>query len=404
MKKVVIIGGGTFEPIRNHLSLAAPAFGSTAKNLYSLLKESLHDKYKVEILLTKMADSNSKLTSNVDVENAVNELLKDNNVAGIVLNVAFCDYAAKVGEVESSFHAERLHTADGPIQVTLTPTDKVIKKIRMSRPDIFLIGFKTTTNADENTQFMTALRMMKGTKCNLVLANDTANRRNMILTPEETAYSITTDREQVLSELAKMISMRIGLTYNRSNHITSESFDIKQTSPKSFQKVVDFLINNGGFIENNGNGFTPGHFCYRSGKTQFFSSQRKADHRLVFTEGWSKVDVNQDEFIVTGKRKASVGARSQWLMLTKHPEYDCIIHTHNPLKLGSMIPVASQKPFQCGSLECGMNTVNNLGDFGIAKAVYLDKHGANIVFKSTEDPDKVIDFIKNNIELGIKTT
>lgn len=71
---------------------------------------------------------------------------------------------------------------------------------------------------------------------------------------------------------------------------------------------------------------------------------------------------------------------------------------------GSLIPIADQKPFQCGSLECGLNTTNNLMDFGIAKAVYLDKHGPNILFKSTENPDEVIEFIKSNIQLGVKTT
>lgn len=34
MKKIIILGGGTFSPIRNHLSLCAPAFGTTAKYLY----------------------------------------------------------------------------------------------------------------------------------------------------------------------------------------------------------------------------------------------------------------------------------------------------------------------------------------------------------------------------------
>lgn len=43
-------------------------------------------------------------------------------------------------------------------------------------------------------------------------------------------------------------------------------------------------------------------------------------------------------------------------------------------------------------------------EFDGIKAVYLNKHGANILFKSTENPDNVIQFIKDNLELGIKTT
>ena len=70
--------------------------------------------------------------------------------------------------------------------------------------------------------------------------------------------------------------------------------------------------------------------------------------------------------------------------------------------MGSKIPVTPQKPFQCGSLECGLNTVNNMGDFNNIRAVYLDKHGANILFSSKSSPYDIIDFIKDNIELGVK--
>lgn len=34
MKKIIILGGGTFMPIRNHLSLCAPAFGRTAQQIH----------------------------------------------------------------------------------------------------------------------------------------------------------------------------------------------------------------------------------------------------------------------------------------------------------------------------------------------------------------------------------
>ena len=101
-------------------------------------------------------------------------------------------------------------------------------------------------------------------------------------------------------------------------------------------------------------------------------------------------------------RKPSVGARSQWLLLQEYPEYDCIIHTHNPQKEESLISKVEQKPFQCGSLECGLNTMNNIKDYDGIKAIFLEKHGVNILFKSSEDPEKIKEFIKNNIELGTK--
>jgi len=397
IRKTIILGGGTFEPVRNHLSLAAPAFGQTAKHL----KVLLHD---AELVLTKMADSNSKLITNKDVENYIDTLLEDQNIGTIILNVAFCDYKAlPMDGIENDWHGERLRTDNGNITLELTPTEKVIKKIRLKRPDIFLVGFKTTTNKTSEEQFLIGLKMMKSVKCNLVLANDTVTRNNMILTAEETIYGETTDRNDVLAELAEMIEMRSNLTYNPSNFIDSESYFISDM-PDNFQTVIQYLIENVGFIENNSNGFTPGHFCWKNSDSSFFSSQRKANHNLVFTEGMSLVEVNEDKFTVKGRRKASVGARSQWLILIENPEYDCIIHTHNPLKEGSLINTVPQKPYQCGSLECGLNSLNGLSynkDYDV-KAVYLDKHGANILFKSSTTPSIIIDYINKNIELGIK--
>ena len=397
MRKTIILGGGTFEPIRNHLSLSAPAFGTTAIRLNELITDS-------ELVLTKMADRRSKLITNSDVEKYIDLLIEDNDVGTIVLNVAFCDFRSNsIDGVECGLHADRLKTIDGNLTIELTPTDKIISKIRIKRPDIFLVGFKTTTNKSSEEQFLIALKMMKSTKCNLVLANDTVTRNNMVITPEETIYHETLNRDEVLNGLSEIIRLRSNLTYNHSIFTEVESTDIENT-PESFRQVIRFLIDNGGFIENNGNGFTPGHFCYRMDNRRFLSSQRKANHNLVFEEGMSIVEVNDDEFYVSGNRKASVGARSQWLILDDNKDFDCIIHTHNPMKESSTMNVVPQRHVQCGSIECGLNTLNGMiyiDDLNI-KVVYLDKHGVNILFNSKTDSSTIINFIKENIELGVK--
>jgi len=395
MKRVLILGGGTFEPIRNHLALSAPAFGTTAKQIHEMVPNS-------ELVLTTMAHPDSLLKSNEDVEKHINTLLLDQNVGTIILNVAFCDFKAEpINDVPNGFHADRLKTSEGQIPIILTPTHKIISQIRHKRPDIFLVGFKTTTNKSSEDQFLIALHMMKQTKCNLVLANDTVTRLNMVITPEETIYGETTNRRQALAELVNITLLRNNLTYNPSEFRRLPSISIG-TTPNTFQQVIKYLVDNKGFIENNGNGFTPGHFCYKLDNCSFLSSQRKANHNEVFINGMSLVTVNNDVFTVTGDKKASVGARSQWLILQENPEYDCIIHTHNPLIEGSNIPIAEQRPYQCGSLECGVNTVTNMKEFNGIKAVYLNKHGANILFKSTDPVEKIISFINSNILLGVK--
>lgn len=395
-KRTLILGGGTFNPIRNHLALAAPAFGKTAKILKTMLPEA-------ELVLTKMADSNSNLITNADVDKFLESQLNDPNLGVIILNVALCDYETQIGDIPSGLNAKRLKTKEGPVEVTLTPSDKLLGKIRRKRPDIFLVAFKTTTGEDEQTQFLTALKMMKSAKCNLVLANDLHTKLNMVITAEETIYGKTTDRLASLKELVDILKLRSNGTYNRTNFQENKNLPIQEHTPKSFQKVVRFLIDNQGFIENNGNGFTPGHYCFKNSENSMISSQRKSNHNKVFEEGMGLVTVDKDGiFTATGVRKPSVGARSQWILLNAYPDHDCIVHTHNPLKEGKILSTVEQRPYQCGSLECGMNTLKGIKDYDGIKAVYLDKHGANIIFKSSMDPDKVIAFIKEYLELGVK--
>jgi len=339
----------------------------------------------------------------------LDELIEDKTVGTIVMNVALCDFKAlPIDENENGWHGKRLKTSEGDLTITLTPTDKIISKIRKARPDIFLVGFKTTTNETSNDQFLIALKMMKSSKCNLVLANDTVTRNNMIITPEETIYGETVLRYSVIEELCEMIEMRQSLTYHRGEFIVGKDIPF-ENAPENFKEVMGFLLDNGGYIENNGNGFTPGHFCYRSDvfeSNDFISSQRLVNHNDVRENGMTYVTTAGmcKSFTYLGSKKASVGARSQALLLSENPEYDFIVHTHNPLKKDSLIPITPQKPFQCGSIECGVNTLNHLGDFNDRniKAVFLEKHGINMLFKKTTKSEDVIEFLKNNIELGVK--
>lgn len=399
MRKIVI-GGGTFAPVANHLSLCAPAFGGAARYISSMLD--------AELVLTKMADPQGhhppvngfKLSTNKDVSDYIDTLIEDPDVKLIVLSVAFCDFEYPGGD----FHGDRVKTADGDMSLDVKVAEKVIDKIRRARPDIFLVGFKTTTNATTEEQFLSGLNMMKRAKCNLVLANDTVTRNNIIITPEETYYGDTTDRKDALYELCVMVDARMKCTYTRTVFNEQDSYPASTLHP-NMQQVLRYLIDNGGYIENNGRGFTPGHFCERTSENAFLSSQRLADHNRVFEEGMSLVRVNGEQFEVFGRRKASVGARSQWLMLKNNPDYPFIIHTHNPLKLGSRLNLVPQKPFQCGSTECGMNTLNGLQDFGNGiLAVYLHKHGINMMFRRDVAPQTVIDFLNNNVVLGKKVT
>jgi hypothetical protein len=100
--------------------------------------------------------------------------------------------------------------------------------------------------------------------------------------------------------------------------------------------------------------------------------------------------------------KASAGARSQFHVLGKFPDLDCIIHFHCPLKpdFDKRIGIREQFPYECGSTECGINTAEGMQridqDFAV---VMLDKHGPNICFSSKANPKKIMEFIINNFDL-----
>jgi hypothetical protein len=46
----------------------------------------------------------------------------------------------------------------------------------------------------------------------------------------------------------------------------------------------------------------------------------------------------------------------------------------------------------------------DLGDGVVVKAVMLENHGPNILFRSTDDPQKTIDFINRNFNFDANTS
>lgn len=126
-----------------------------------------------------MADLKSEIVTNDDVEKLVDSLLEDKDTGTIIMNVALCDYETEINGISGKY-APRLETSLGQIPVILTPTKKIINKIRIQRPDIFLVGFKSTTNKTPDEQYFIALRAMKSSKQNLTFANDIVTRNRII--------------------------------------------------------------------------------------------------------------------------------------------------------------------------------------------------------------------------------
>ncbi|CAA6815142.1 MAG: Unknown protein [uncultured Aureispira sp.] len=195
---ILILGGGTFYPVRNHLSIAAPAFGTTARWLHEALVDS-------DLVLTKMADARSSLLTNADVKAFVQEALNKEPLRCLIMNVALCDYEGTIGTVASGKDAQRLQSRAGKQVMDLTPSDKVIASIKEQRPDVFLVGFKTTTNFSPAEQQAAAYRMLSESKGDLVLANDTVTRHNLLINAANECLIASDDRIEVLKGLVTKI-------------------------------------------------------------------------------------------------------------------------------------------------------------------------------------------------------
>lgn len=405
-KKVHIIGGGTYSYVRTHLALCAPAFGTTALLLRSMCLEH-SDKLDVELHLTKMADPRSNLVTNADVAKLIDSIVSDVSTKIVFFNPALVDFdATYITDVQDpktiGKNAPRLMTSHGNHTVVITPTEKIVKKIRKERKDIFLVAFKTTSGATDDEQYRQGLKLLKSSGCNLVLANDTVTRNNMIITPEESRYHVSTDRNFVLKNLVDMAYLRSHLTFTRSTVISGDSVSwYSEYVPSSLRTVVEYCIASNAYKPFLG--VTVGHFAAKLNDTTFLTSKRKTNFNEIGKNGLVLVKTDGSDNVIAYGSKPSVGGQSQRIIFNEHKDYDCIVHFHCPKLDSSDVPTVSQREYECGSHECGSNTSRGLKKFGNLSAVYLHNHGPNIVFNKGIDPKEVIKFITSNFDLNAKT-
>lgn len=425
MKKTIhVIGGGTIHHVRNHLGLVATAWGETAKSLAALCEQEIPD-LDTHLHLTRMAGGPKDLETVEDVSNLLDLICADPNTKIVFMNAAMVDFGASVMEwfaptdklsdkmaiVNSNAYADgnpyggkyagRLSSKKN-YSLSLHAKPKVISGIRKNRKDIFLIGFKTTVNATEDEQYLAGLDLLKKSSCNLVLANDVFHHRNMIITPEEARYCVTTNRKEVLRELVKMAKLRSQLTFTRSTVVDGQP--VPWDSPEVFpalRTVVDHCIKLGAYKPFNG--ATVGHFACKINDNTFLTSIRKSNFNDLHKLGLVRIVTDGPDSVIAYGAKPSVGGQSQRIVFSEHPEYDSIVHFHCPIRPGSKVPTVSQREYECGSHQCGDNTSKGLTKFGNLSVIYLDQHGPNIVFHHSINPQEVIDFIEANFDLADKT-
>lgn len=199
MSKVVIYGGGTISHIRNHLGLCAFSRGTTARKLKQHLLYA-------DMRLTFMGSETSNIVTNDDLEADLRIQLADPYVKYIIMSSAICDFNGTIGGVESGSHALRLETSKGSNVIDIDPSDKLISLIKAIRPDIYVVGFKTTTGESWSRREAKAVQMLKA-GVDTVFVNDTVTRNNMLV---NAAGCELAGRENVLESLANTIKIEQG--------------------------------------------------------------------------------------------------------------------------------------------------------------------------------------------------
>lgn len=422
IKKVHIIGGGTVSHVRPHFALCAPAYGETAKKLahkFSIYHDSEgsldpNTVYSVTTHLTRMAGGGPGAPeTNEDIDALISSIVADPESKIVIMSAALCDYTGYViggdrdnrAGTKSGKDQPRLNTSLGGQEMRITPAEKIIKKIRAERKDIFLVGFKTTSGADERDQYIAGLTLLKKNSCNLVFANDVHTRRQMIITPEQARYAEDMTRDQALDHLVYMVMKRSHNHFTRSTIVEGDNVQWTDPSiPDSLRKVVEHCVARNAykpFPGKSGNWSTVGHFAFKLSDSSFITSRRSTNFNSLGNEdvGMVRIDSSGPDSVIAHGSRPSVGGQSQRIIFSEHEGYDCIVHAHVPLRDGSKVPVRSQAEYECGSHECGKNTSDGLKQFGNVKAVFLDKHGPNIVFNHKTDPEEVIRFIEENFDL-----
>ncbi len=431
MRRFYVVTGGTMVHIAPHFALCAPAFGQVGAEIARGLGAL---DLSVTLVRTRMALGGAspsdeeatlysgagirRLETNEDLRALLDHLVALPDTRAIVLAAAVCDWEPEhlsiAGASVESFgkDVERLTSSAGSIALRLRTSDKLLARVRRHRKDIFLVAFKATAGKRREETYAAGLALLKRASANLVLANDVNEHHNVVITPEEFPY-YAASREEAVSTLCEMVRDRSGLDFVRTIVRDEERANVielheRGAIPSNFVPVLRALIARGAYKPFLGR--TTGHFgCLVLDEAlpyRRISSVRKVDHNRVLEEGMARIYGHEDGRIVAGGAKPSVGEHTQGRIYEElDGKVHSIVHFHSPTRRSEgVVPVATQRPFECGSVQCAENTATHMIEVspGIY-AVQLEGHGPNIAFHRDVDSERVLAFIEEHFDLAEKT-
>ena len=422
-----IITGGAYHYIRPHFTSGAPGRGETGKMLGHMFRGELQARrsdMQVMVHNTHAAGGPKNMTTNADIRNFVQSLVAIQATRMVVLAAALADYepvSMEMDRVGGYGHwwdqpvgrsNPRLETRLIPeVTVKYKAAEKVLPIVRKERKDIYLVGFSASSNFSADEQYIKGLNTLKEASANLVFANDDVTGQCMVITPEEARYGVSKDRDASLCTLVTTALDRYVNHFTRTTVVPGDvvSFGDPRV-PQALRDIVSYLVAKGAYQPFRG--VTAGHFAVKIDSLRILTTRRKTDFNRLFAPGEGLVEchVAGPDHMKAFGFKPSVGGQSQRIVFQDH-KFDCIVHFHCMIRATMTAvdtAVVPQRPYECGSHECGNNTSAGMkyhilpsGD--VIGCTYLDNHGPNIMFNPDVSVPDLIDFIEERFDLSRKT-
>jgi len=199
---IVIFSGGTMVHVTPHFSLCAPAYGKVGVNLYdrlSVLTRGLP--FTITHHQSRMAGGTFE--TNKDLKSLLTKVLEDPSVKGIVMASAICDFdptmLTSLDTVVSDFGktAKRLSSKESYL-LRITPADKLVSLIKLKRPDITVMAFKTTSKEILPSLEAKSRARVNDGSADIVLGNDIATYTNIVVSSGDSTY-VAKDRKDAIS-------------------------------------------------------------------------------------------------------------------------------------------------------------------------------------------------------------
>ncbi|MBZ9571414.1 bifunctional phosphopantothenoylcysteine decarboxylase/phosphopantothenate--cysteine ligase CoaBC [Methanobrevibacter sp. TMH8] len=169
-KKILISLGGTYEaidPIRGITNKSSGKMGlELAKEAYIRGMDVKLIVGTVDVKIPKCFDVNF-VESSEEMNNITKELINDFDI--FIATAAVSDFAPINKEnykISSSID----------LSLEFKPTEKIIKQIKQTNPNIFLVGFKAEYDIDEDKMINLAKKQIEEVGTDLVIANDVSIR------------------------------------------------------------------------------------------------------------------------------------------------------------------------------------------------------------------------------------